>query len=397
MIHDFCVIGGGIVGLAVARALLRRAPGSSLVLLEKEAGLGLHQTGHNSGVIHAGIYYAPGSLKSELCRRGHAATLRFCDDHAIPYQLCGKTIVATDARELAGLTELEARARRNAIPVERIGASELRRREPNVIGLGALVSPRTGIVDYRQICIALAAEISAGGGTIVTASRVTAITETGSEVTIRTGTASWTARQLVACAGLQSDRVARLAGLKPEVRIVPIRGEYYALPQSRAELVRSLIYPVPDPALPFLGVHLTRTIEGGITVGPNAVPGLAREGYPRFSVNLRDTADLASFPGTWRLARAQGRFAALEFARSVWKPAYLAQLRRYCPTLTQADLLPYPAGIRAQAVRRDGTLVEDFLWAETPRMLHVLNAPSPAATSAIPIGETIAERCCICH
>ncbi|MFT8242842.1 L-2-hydroxyglutarate oxidase [Roseomonas sp. BN140053] len=393
MIHDYCVVGGGIVGLATAMVLLRRQPGASLVLLEKEARLGQHQTGHNSGVIHAGIYYAPGSLKAELCRRGAAATKEFCTEHNIPFETCGKLIVATNAAELARMDALFERSIRNAVPVERIDAAELRRREPNVAGVGALWSPSTGIVDYARVCDAMGEVIRAAGGEVVLGAAVTAIREGVAEVTVSAGERRWSARRLVVCGGLQSDRLATLAGLRIEHRIVPFRGEYYRLPPSRNDVVRSLIYPVPDPELPFLGVHLTRMIDGGVTVGPNAVLGFAREGYRKGSISARDVVDYARFGGFWRTVLRHRRSAMGELRDSFWKPGYLAQCRKYCPSLTLADLLPQEAGIRAQAVLRDGTLVQDFLFGETDRMLHVFNAPSPAATSAIPIGEMIADKC----
>ncbi|MFC3072064.1 L-2-hydroxyglutarate oxidase [Shinella pollutisoli] len=392
MIHDHCVIGGGIVGLATAMRLLEDHPGSSLVLIEKEDGLGRHQTGHNSGVIHAGIYYPPGSLKAELCRKGAAATKEFCAENGIRFEVCGKLLVATSEIEMERMEALYARSKENTIEVHRLGEEELKEREPNISGRGALLVPATGIVDYAEVCRAMGRRIAALGGEIRLSTRVTAIRESVDAVDVAAAGESWRARKLVACGGLQSDRLAVLAGLAIDHRIVPFRGEYYRLPAAKNDIVRHLIYPVPDPALPFLGVHLTRMIDGGVTVGPNAVIGFAREGYPRLSVNLADMADYALFPGFWKTVLAHRKSAATEMRNSLWKPGYLQECRKYCPSLELADLLPHEAGIRAQAMRRDGTLIHDFLFAQTDRMLHVCNAPSPAATSAIPIAEMIVGR-----
>ncbi len=392
MTYDYCVIGGGIVGLATAMALVQRQPGASLVLLDKESGLAQHQTGRNSGVIHAGIYYAPGSLKAELCRRGAAATKSFCDQHSIPYQVCGKMIVATNPLELDRLRALTERAKFNNIPVERLDAQELQRSEPNVIGLGALLVKPTGIVDYKMVADTMAKVVRTHGGEIHCSAKVTAIQENTDHVTISAGEQRWTAKKLVACAGLQSDRIATMAGLKLDHQIVPFRGEYYRLPAARNGITRHLIYPVPDPALPFLGIHVTRMIDGRVTVGPNAVLAFAREEYPKFSFSMKDVSACLSFPGFWRMTRTHLRAGLLETRNSLWKRWYLRECRKYCPSLTVGDLLPEKAGIRAQAVAADGSLVHDFLFARTEKTLHVCNAPSPAATSAIPIGEMIADE-----
>lgn len=392
MTYDFCIIGGGIVGLATARALTRLRPGARLVVLDKETALAAHQTGHNSGVIHAGIYYKPGSLKADLCRRGAQATKAFCREHGIPFETPGKLVVATDAREMERMAALERNAQQNGIDIERLDAAALRRREPHVRGLGALFVPASGIVDYRQVCRAMAEEISAAGGHIAMGVTVDAIREEPGRVTVRAGDRSWTADKLVACAGLQSDRLARMAGLAIAHQVIPFRGEYYQLRPEKSGIVRHLIYPVPDPDLPFLGIHLTPMIGGALTVGPNAVLGMAREGYPRFSVDVRDVWTYLRFPGFWHLMRQNVRSGIGELRRSLSKRLYLAECQKYCPDLTDADLLPYEAGIRAQAVMKDGTLVHDFLFLGTERMLHVCNAPSPAATSALPIGEMIARR-----
>ncbi|MBC2689116.1 L-2-hydroxyglutarate oxidase [Pseudomonas kielensis] len=392
MIYDYCIIGGGIVGLATAMALLERQPGASLLILEKEAVLAQHQTGHNSGVIHAGIYYAPGSLKADLCKRGAEATKAFCTEHRIKFDVCGKLLVASTPLEVSRMHALYERSKQNGLKVEQLDAAELRRREPNIVGLGGLFLDATGIVDYRQVCQAMARVIEAAGGEIRLQTSVSAISESADSVTISSLDQVWQARQLVACAGLQSDRLAKLAGVKIDHQIIPFRGEYYRLPASRNEIVNHLIYPIPDPELPFLGVHLTRMIDGSVTVGPNAVLGLGRENYRKFSINWRDVAEYASFPGFWKTIWNNLGSGTTEMKNSLFKRGYLEQCRKYCPSLEVDDLLPYEAGIRAQAVMRDGTLVHDFLFAETPRMVHVCNAPSPAATSAIPIGQMIAEK-----
>lgn len=414
-VYDFAVIGGGIVGLATAMSLLRERPGASLVVVEKEDGVARHQTGHNSGVIHAGIYYKPGSHKAKLCKEGAVRTREFCDEHGIPYRNTGKLIVATDDVELERMNALYERALVNELDVEKIDGAELRRREPNITGVGAIWLTSTGIVDYTQVCRKMAEVIEHAGGTIRLSTKVTDITESLSEVRIDVESAGGSgrhaaptaapegssdasgreriyARKLVVCGGIQADRLATLAGLDVDFQMVPFRGEYYRLPPSRNDVVSTLIYPVPDPELPFLGVHLTLMMDGGVTVGPNAVMGFAREGYPKWSTNARDIKDFVTFPGFWKIAKAQLKTGAVEQWNSVYKPGYLDLVRKYCPLLTTKDLTPEEAGIRAQAVRKDGTMVEDFLFYSTDRMLHVCNAPSPAATSAMPIGDLIADK-----
>ncbi|SEQ20645.1 L-2-hydroxyglutarate oxidase [Faunimonas pinastri] len=392
MTYEHIVIGGGIVGLATAVELATSQPGRQVLLLEKETRLGLHQTGHNSGVIHAGIYYKPGSLKADLCRRGAEATKAFCREHGIPFKTPGKLVVATNADEHVRLRALQANAKENGIDVEYLDATELTAREPDIIGVGALRVKASGIVDYRRICDVLGNRLRELGGTIMLGINVDAITETSGEVVVEAGSRQWRARQLVACAGLQSDRLARLAGLPIEHQIVPFRGEYYDVAPARRGIVQHMIYPVPDPAMPFLGIHLTPMIDGGLTVGPNAVLGLAREGYGRLSVSVGDVADYLRFPGFWKVIARHWRSALTEGRNSLSKASYLAECRKYCPSLELDDLLPREAGIRAQAVMRNGTLVHDFLFLQSPRMLHVCNAPSPAATAALPIAQMIAER-----
>ncbi len=392
MIHDFCVVGGGIVGLATALELLRQRPGASLVLLEKEDRVAFHQTGHNSGVIHAGIYYTPGSLKAQLCVEGLRTTKDFCDAHAIPYVTCGKLIVATSPEEMARNEALFDRATANGLKLSMLDAGALREIEPNITGIGALLSPETGIVSYARICEKMAELLRAAGAEIRLGMAVTGIRDEAGTVTIVAGGESVHARRLVCCGGLQSDRLARMAGAKTDFRIVPFRGEYFVLPPDKNAIVKHLIYPAPDPALPFLGIHLTRMIDGSVTVGPNAVLGLAREGYPPLSFSLKDTLDLALYGGFWKLVAKNWRHAAGELRSSVWTSGYLRECQKYCPSLTLDDLKPYPAGIRAQAVTRAGEALHDFLLVETDRTLHVCNAPSPAATSAIPIARMIASK-----
>ncbi|HEU5066885.1 MAG TPA: L-2-hydroxyglutarate oxidase [Sphingomicrobium sp.] len=392
MVYDFCIIGGGIVGLATAHALLERRPGAGILIFDKERQLATHQSGHNSGVIHAGIYYAPGSLKASLCRAGLHATIAFCQTHNIRYEQCGKLVVATNSTEEKRIDDLYGRAVANGLKLRRLNGDQLRELEPAVSGTAALLSPETAIVDYREVCSRLAESLAARGVEIVLDTEIQSISEVPSCVSVSTGGAVWSAKQLVVCGGLQADRLARLAGLEVSFRIVPFRGEYFKLPPTLNEVVSHLIYPAPDPSLPFLGVHLTRMIDGSITVGPNAVLGFARERYPKFSFNLSDTASFLSFGGFWKLMWNHRGHAAHEFKGSLFRAAYLQECRKYCPQLKLSDLLPYRAGIRAQVVQADGTAVHDFLFKQTDRMLHVCNAPSPAATSAIPIGRMIAEK-----
>lgn len=385
------VVGAGIVGLATAHRLLARDPGATVVVLEAEDSVGRHQTGHNSGVIHSGIYYEPGSLKARFSRAGERATKDFCREHGIAFAECGKLIVATTPVELDRMGALERRAEVNAIVCRRIDASELTDLEPNVAGLGALHLPATGIVDYPHIARTLADLIGGARGLVRTGARVLSIAETRTRVTVSTAHDELSCDRLVVCAGLQADRLAELAGLRTDVQIVPFRGEYFKLPPVRKGFVQRLIYPVPDPELPFLGVHLSPTVGGDITVEPNAVLGLAREGYRKYSVNIRDIARMAAFPGTWRVAADNIPTGLREVRDSLWRRGYLRACRKYAPALELSDLIPAEAGIRAQAVGRDGTLIHDFAIAQTARMIHVLNSPSPAATAALPIGEHLAS------
>ncbi len=376
----------------MAREWLRRWPGSRVTVLERAGEVGTGQTGHNSGVIHAGLYYPPGSLKARLCRAGTAATKRLCREHKVPFAEIGKLVVAHDDTEMVALRQLAERARQNQLELAELDAAELRRREPHVRGVAALLSPSTGIVDYRTVCQALVTEIRDGGGSIRYSQQVTGAEETSAGVRITTSDRTLTANRLIGCAGIYADRLARSCGVATQLKLVPFRGEYYALAPERRGLVSHLIYPVPDPRLPFLGIHVTPMMDGALTLGPNAVLGLSRDGGSKLAVNLRDAAELAGFPGLWRLAWRHRRAAVTEVADSWSKRRYLARARRYLPDLRVADLRPHPAGIRAQAMRPDGSLVEDFELVATKRQLHVLNAPSPAATAALPIAAEIIDR-----
>ncbi|MBT2493142.1 L-2-hydroxyglutarate oxidase [Streptomyces sp. ISL-96] len=388
---DVLVIGAGIVGLSAAYAITRAAPGTRVTVLEKERGPALHQTGRNSGVIHSGIYYRPGSLKARYAVRGAAEMIKFCAEHGIAHEVTGKLIVATEREELPRLHALVQRGRENGIPVRELGPAQIEEYEPNVRGLAAIQVATTGVCDFGAVAGQLAESLGASGAEIRYGAEVTAVDRRPWGVAVRTADGSVVrARVLVNCAGLHCDRVARLAGDDPGMRIVPFRGEYFEL--ARPELVRGLVYPVPDPAFPFLGVHLTRGIDGGVHVGPNAVPALAREGYAWSAIRPRELAGTLGWPGSWRIARRHWRYGAGELHRSMSKRAFTDAVRRLLPDVTAADLRPAPAGVRAQAVLRDGTLVDDFLIRETPRIIHVLNAPSPAATASLPIGRRVARR-----
>ncbi|PJO49744.1 L-2-hydroxyglutarate oxidase [Brucella pituitosa] len=389
---EYCIVGGGIVGLATALAITRSEPDARILLLEKELSLASHQTGHNSGVIHAGIYYQPGSLKAELCRAGERATKQFCDTHDIPYRTPGKLVVATNDIELQRLNGLEANAAANKINCRMINQSELIEMEPAVTGLKALLVEQSGIVDYRAVSSAMGELIKARSATIILGTDVSFVEERSDCIRVHTNKGVWESRYIVACAGLQSDRLAQRSGLEIDFQIVPFRGEYYALKPELNNLVERMIYPVPDPSMPFLGIHLTPMMDGSLTVGPNAVLGLSREGYAKFSTSLNDIMTYTRFPGFWKVISQNLRSGIEEVKDSVFKSSYLDKCRKYCPTLQANDLLPYRAGIRAQAVSNSGHLIHDFKFLQTKRSLHVCNAPSPAATSAIPIGELIFKR-----
>ncbi|MDT9693455.1 L-2-hydroxyglutarate oxidase [Streptomyces sp. P9(2023)] len=385
---DVIVIGGGIVGLSTAYALTRAAPGTRVTVLEKEHGPGRHQTGRNSGVIHSGIYYRPGSLKARFAVRGAAEMVKFCAEYGLPHEVTGKLIVATHRDELPRLHALVQRGRENGIPVRELGPAQIAAYEPNVRGLAAIHVGTTGICDYGAVAAQLA---EASGARIRYGSEVTAVDRRPWGVAVRTaGGAVVRGRVLVNCAGLHCDRVARLAGDDPGMRIVPFRGEYYEL--ADPSLIRGLVYPVPDPAFPFLGVHLTRGVDGGVHVGPNAVPALAREGYDWSVVRPGELAGTLAWPGSWQIAREHWRYGAGELRRSLSKRAFTEAVRRLLPSVEETDLRRAAAGVRAQAVLRDGTLVDDFLIREAARTVHVLNAPSPAATASLPIGREVARR-----
>ncbi len=390
--HDFAVIGGGIVGLSTARSLLRRYSGAGVLVLEKEAGWARHQTGHNSGVIHSGVYYKPGSLKARFSKEGGERLVEFCREHGIAYEICGKVIVATEPEEIPSLRNLYERGVKNGLEVEKIGPEELKELEPHATGIAALKVPSTGIVDFVGVTAAFAKMVAREGGELRTGAEVTGISETGDGVELRTPGESFRARVLVNCAGLHSDRVAALSGVEAGAKVVPFRGEYYELEPERRYLVKNLIYPVPDPNFPFLGVHFTRSVEGGVEAGPNAVLGLAREGYKKTDLNARDLAETLSYPAFWRLVGRNWRTGAGEIWRSLSKKAFVRGLRRLVPEVEEDDLVPTEAGVRAQALMKDGALMDDFLIVEGERSVHVLNAPSPAATACIPIGESIADR-----
>jgi len=389
---DIAIIGGGIIGLASALELLTRRPGLRLVVLEKEQQIAQHQSGHNSGVIHSGIYYNPGSLKARACVAGKSRLIRFCDEHAIPYELCGKVIVATDPEELPRLENLYQRGLANAVPgLELIGPEQLREIEPHVVGIKALWAPTTGIIDFTCVAAKYAELVMERGGAIHCNHRVDAITRRDGYQHLVTSGGPVTTRYVISCAGLHADRVARLTGAPASPRIVPFRGDYYVLRPERRDLVKGLIYPVPDPRFPFLGVHFTRRIDGEIWLGPNAVLAFAREGYRRLDFNLRDLSDSLRYRGFQRLAAKFWRTGMAEMYRDFSKTAFLKALQRYMPTLRASDLLPGPSGVRAQALAPDGSLVDDFVVDHQDDTIHVRNAPSPAATSSLAIAEMIAD------
>jgi (S)-2-hydroxyglutarate dehydrogenase len=391
-VYDFAVIGGGIVGLSTARALLDRYPDAGVLVLEKESGWARHQTGHNSGVIHSGIYYKPGSLKARFCKEGAERLVEFCREYGVSYEVCGKVIVATESGEMPRLRNLHERGVENGLAVEEIGPVELKEIEPHATGIAALKVPSTGIVDFVGVAETFAEIVTKRGGELRAGTEVTGISETGNGVELRAAEKSFRARALINCAGLQSDRVAALGGVEAGARIVPFRGEYYDLAPESRHLVKNLIYPVPDPSFPFLGVHFTRTVEGGVEAGPNAVLGFAREGYKKTDVRLKDLAEVLSYPAFWWLAGKNWKTGAGEVFRSLSKSAFVWGLQRLVPEVEEGDLVPTEAGVRAQALKKDGTLMDDFLIVEGERSVHVLNAPSPAATACIPIGEAIVDR-----
>ena len=390
--YDIVIIGAGIVGLSTAWQMKNKYPDKRIAVLEKESSVALHQTGHNSGVIHAGVYYAPGSLKAKFCKEGAAATKSFCQQHNIPFEECGKLLVATDELELQRMDALFERCKTNDLEVHYLSQKELNEREPNVVGKGALFVPSTGIVNYKRVCEKLAELLTNQGGDIHLSTTVSHLAEDASNVMIETTRGVFKAKYLVSCGGLMADRLTKMLNIPTDFQIVPFRGEYYRLSPHHNQIVNHLIYPIPDPELPFLGVHLTRMIDGSVTVGPNAVQGWKREGYGRINFDVKDVTEMLRFKGYWRLLKDYWKVGIKETYNSWCKDGYLKEVKKYCPMVQRSDLEPYPAGIRAQAVLRDGKLVHDFLFAQSPRTLHVCNAPSPAATSAFPIGAYIIAK-----
>jgi L-2-hydroxyglutarate oxidase LhgO len=385
-------VGGGIVGLATARQILLRRPKVSLAVVEKEAELAWHQSGHNSGVLHAGLHYAPGSRKARLCREGKAAVERFADARGIPYRHCGKLVIALSEEELPRLASLRERALANGVEgLEEVGPERIRETEPHAAGIRALWSPKSGIIDFRRVATAYAEEIRAHGGAIFTGRKVLGIESRGPERIVRTSCGDLVCRSLISCAGLYSDRVAAMTGAAGSERIVPFRGDYYTLAPRASHLVRGLIYPVPDTRFPFLGVHFGSTMDGRVRAGPNAVLAFAREGYSRTDLSLSDLSETLAFPGFRRLARRHWKTGLAEMWRDWSKSAFTARLRRYIPAIRAEDLEFGPSGVRAQSLTADGTLVEDFSIGESPGVLHVRNAPSPAATASLAIGRELAE------
>jgi (S)-2-hydroxyglutarate dehydrogenase len=390
-VYDLGIVGGGIVGLATALQWLRKNPDHHVIVLEAEADVGRHQSGHNSGVLHSGIYYKPGSLKATLCRSGKAAMEEFCREHNIAFDRCGKVIVATNDAEFQRLEDIEKRGIANGVESQRIDGDELRRLEPAAAGIAGLHVPETGIVNYAAVCQAMRKEIERQGSVVSTSTRVNHIASRPGGLRLQSGARSFEVARMVNCGGLQCDRILRLAGGTSTTRIVPFRGEYYELVESRQSLCRNLIYPVPDPSFPFLGVHFTRMIDGGVECGPNAVLALAREGYRWRDVKPRDMLDTFSFRGFHRLAGQHWRMGAGEIWRSLNKRAFVVALQKLLPGLQSSDLKPGRAGVRAQAVDATGKLVDDFLIERTEHAIHVLNAPSPAATASLAIGEYLCE------
>ncbi len=387
------IIGGGIVGLATALAIHRRDPDASITVIEKESGPAAHQTGRNSGVIHAGVYYKPGSEKAKMCTAGREAMVEFAKEHGIDHEVCGKLVVATEESERGRMMDLADRCKANNVPVQLLGPAEMRDREPNVAGIAALWVSVTGIIDYGQVSWKMLDLLRAGGVDVRFNEEVVGGRSIGNDVTIETTRSTIHSSRLVNCGGLHADRIARTLGADAnDVRIIPFRGEYFELEHSKSHLVKGLIYPVPDPQFPFLGVHLTRGINGHIHAGPNAVLGFAREGYTWGAINPKDLAETLVFPGFRKLAAKQWRYGLSEMKRSLHTPEFARSLQRLVPAVQLEDLKPAPAGVRAQAVRSDGSLVDDFLFRVSGRGLHVLNAPSPAATASLAIGSAIADR-----
>jgi (S)-2-hydroxyglutarate dehydrogenase len=393
MTYDVVVVGGGLLGLGTAWQLLRARPGLKLAILEKEGGWGRHQSGHNSGVLHAGVYYKPGSEKARLSVQGLKYMVAFCREHGIPYELCGKIVLATTPEEVARLDTLWERGNANGLKgLRRLGPEQIREIEPHAVGLAAIHVPEEGIVDYPAVSVKLAEVIAGLGGKTCVNTGVLAMRRTGSEWTLETTAGDFQSKYVVTCGGLYSDRLARAAGLTPKAKIIPFRGEYYMIRPERQFLARHLIYPVPDPKFPFLGVHFTRMVRGGVEVGPNAVLAFAREGYRWTKFNVRDLAESLAFPGLWRFLMNYPQTSFYEVYRSLSRAEFCRSLQKMVPEIRLEDLLPGGSGVRAQAMSPEGRLVEDFSFEMAPGILHVVNAPSPAATASLAIGETIAGK-----
>lgn len=390
--YDLIIIGAGIVGAACALTLKQQKPNLKILLLEKEPAAAQHQTGRNSGVIHAGVYYPPGSLKAKFCREGLEQTIAFCQQQSLPYIQCGKLIVATNDVEESRLQALDKRCQQNDLAPIWMDDAQIRKKEPNIRGQAAILVKHTGITDYTSVTQRLLDLFQANEGQVFFGHGLQAIEDSSNGLSVLTDKAKFRTQQLLNCAGLHADRIATKANLQINTRIVPFRGEYFRLPSKFNDVVQHLIYPVPDPTLPFLGVHLTRMIDGTVTVGPNAVLALAREGYKKSKINLKDTLSTLSYAGFWRLLSKYPSSSMRELKNSLFRSGYLKQVQKYCPDIGLKDLLPYPSGVRAQAVNSKGELCHDFEFAQDARSLHVVNAPSPAATSALPIAKHIAAK-----
>jgi L-2-hydroxyglutarate oxidase len=389
--YDYIILGGGILGLACARRLSQEFPNAKLALLEKEMSLAFHQTGRNSGVIHAGVYYTPGSLKAKFCKAGQAQMLTFCKEHGIPFEVCGKTIVAVEERELADFHALYEKAQRNGVSVKKLSLEELKEREPHLNAIAALHVESTGIVDYTAVSKKYAELFEEAGGEIFLNTKVLKIHESESEIRIETEKEEFTAKQLIVCAGLQSDRMAEKSALESDFRVIPFRGEYYDIVSEKKNLVKNLIYPVPNPKFPFLGVHFTRHIDGRVSIGPNALLSLSRENYEALGVSMKDLLDTLSYPGFWKFSSKHILHGCKELLHAKCMKLYLRQVNKYFPQIQADDLKPAPSGIRAQSLSSEGVLVEDFIMLEGAhkRSIHLCNAPSPAATSSLPIAEAV--------
>lgn len=392
MLYDFIIVGGGILGHSVAMQLINKYPDTQIALLEKEKMGAMHQTGHNSGVIHAGVYYTPGTLKANFCYEGNRATKDFCNENGIRYDECGKLLVATNELEMQRMQELWERTKENGLERYRLNASELKEREKNIVGLGGIFFPTSAIVSYKEVTKAMAEQFKAKGGKIFYDNEVLSLNEEAQEIQVRTKNSSFKSKFLITCCGLQSDKIVKMLGISANFVICPFRGEYYQLNAKHNGIVRHLIYPIPDPAVPFLGVHLTRMIDGSVTVGPNAVLALKREGYTKKDFSFADVKEMLLHRGIRKVIAKNFKTGLVEFKNSFCKRGYLRLVQKYCPSLELGDLAPYPAGVRAQAVSDEGELIEDFLFVNTQKSVNVCNAPSPAATSALPIGAHIIKE-----